>query len=31
VAATAVHETYKLNRSHSPLAEFVIDLFASSL
>src|SRR5262245_30773930 len=24
VAATAVHETYKLNRSHSP-AEFVID------
>src|SRR5262245_51442340 len=31
VAATAVHETYKLNRSHSPLAEFVIDLFSSRL
>ena len=31
VAATAVHETYKLNRSHSPLAEFVIDRFSSSL
>src|SRR5215472_13178837 len=26
VAATAVHDTYKLNRSHSPLAEFVIAL-----
>src|SRR5262245_1584221 len=31
VAATAVHDTYKLNRSHSPLAEFVIDRFSSSL
>src|SRR5215510_8780016 len=31
VAATAVHETYKLNRSHSPLVEFVIDRFSSSL
>src|SRR5215475_1034854 len=29
--ATAVHETYKLNRSHSPLAEFVIDLLSPSL
>src|SRR5262245_47577623 len=31
VAATAVHETYKLHRSHSPLAEFVIDRFSSRL
>src|SRR5262245_43272863 len=31
VAATAVHETYKLNRSHSLLAEFVIGLFSSRL
>src|SRR5215469_16413175 len=31
VAASAVHETYKLNRSHSPLVEFVIDRFSSSL
>src|SRR5262249_50427393 len=30
VTATAVHETYKLNRSHSPLAEFVIDLLSPS-
>src|SRR5262249_49771255 len=30
-AATAVHETYKLNRSHLPLAKFVIGLFSSSL
>src|SRR5262249_31547243 len=28
VTATAVHETYKLNRSHSPWAEFVIDLLS---
>src|SRR6516164_8264264 len=31
VAATAVHETYMLNRSHLPLAEFVIGLFSPSL
>src|SRR5215813_4402769 len=31
VTATAVHETYKLNRSHSPWAEFVIDLLSPSL
>src|SRR6516165_10780080 len=30
-AATAVHETYMLNRSHLPLAEFVIGLFSPSL
>src|SRR5215471_4818547 len=30
VPATAVHETYKLNRSHSLLAEFVIALFSSN-
>src|SRR5262249_36226916 len=30
VTATAVHETYKLNRSHSPLAEFAIDLLSPS-
>src|SRR6201988_1698597 len=28
VAATAVHETYKVNRSHLPLAGFVIDLLS---
>jgi len=26
MAAIAVHETHELNRSHSPLAELVIDL-----
>src|SRR5262249_31656052 len=31
VTATAVHETCKLTRSHSPLAEFVIDLLSPSL
>src|SRR5262249_10840599 len=31
VAAPAVHETYKLERSHSPLAEFIIDRFSSRL
>jgi hypothetical protein len=31
MAAIAVHETHKLNRSHAPLAKFVIDLFSSSL
>src|SRR5262249_16661736 len=30
VAAIAVHETYKLNRSHLPLAELVIGLFSSN-
>src|SRR5215472_4569599 len=30
VAATAVHETYKLNRSHLPLAQLVIVLFSSN-
>src|SRR5262249_20896835 len=30
VAATAVHETYKLNRSHLPSAELVIVLFSSN-
>jgi hypothetical protein len=31
MAAIAVHETHKLNRSRSPLAKFVIDLFSSNL
>src|SRR5262249_22100694 len=31
VAATAVHETSKLNRSHSPLVEFFIDRFSRAL
>jgi hypothetical protein len=31
MAATTVHETYKLDRSRSRLAKFVIDLFSSSL
>src|SRR5215813_7023225 len=30
VAATAVHETYKLNRSHLPSPELGIDLFSSN-
>jgi len=31
MAAAAVHETYKLNRSRSPLAKFLIDFFSSNL
>jgi hypothetical protein len=31
MAAIVVHETHKLNRSRSPLATFVIDLFSSNL
>jgi hypothetical protein len=31
MAATAVHETHKLNRRRSPLAKFVIDFFSSNL
>src|SRR5262245_2513012 len=30
VTATAVHETCKLNRNHSPLAELVIDLLSQT-
>src|SRR5262245_46331200 len=31
MAATAVHDTHELNHSHSRLAKFIIDFFASNL